>query len=196
PPPAWYGRGLHPMAILWAVARPSRFHEPANLPRAAAHRRGGGAAPRVHLGIRRARQGHTVTGRSTERVGRPGILPLRTQPDVPERLNDRARRGAAGPLACAPRLLGDLLCSRESVCHALRGTGTAAAIGRVLRPLPATGGAVAAAAAKVTVASLDSFSTARLRAERLTAAHFADIRAMDRDAKYMALLGGPRSETE
>jgi len=55
---------------------------------------------------------------------------------------------------------------------------------------------VAAAAAKVTVASLDSFSTARLRAERLTAAHFADIRAMDRDAKYMALLGGPRSETE
>lgn len=43
---------------------------------------------------------------------------------------------------------------------------------------------------------LDSFSTARLRAERLTTAHFADIRAMDRDAKYMALLGGPRSQTE
>jgi len=43
---------------------------------------------------------------------------------------------------------------------------------------------------------LDSFCTARLRAERLTAAHFADIRAMDRDAKYMALLGGPRSQTE
>jgi len=43
---------------------------------------------------------------------------------------------------------------------------------------------------------LDSFSTARVRAERLTTAHFADIRAMDRDAKYMALLGGPRSQAE
>jgi RimJ/RimL family protein N-acetyltransferase len=38
----------------------------------------------------------------------------------------------------------------------------------------------------------DSFATARLRAERVTSAHFDEIRAMDGDAKYMALLGGPR----
>jgi RimJ/RimL family protein N-acetyltransferase len=38
----------------------------------------------------------------------------------------------------------------------------------------------------------DSFATARLRAERLTADHFDDIRAMDSDPKYMALLGGTR----
>ena len=40
----------------------------------------------------------------------------------------------------------------------------------------------------------DSFVTARLHAERLTPAHFAAIRAMDSDAQYMALLGGPRTE--
>jgi [ribosomal protein S5]-alanine N-acetyltransferase len=38
----------------------------------------------------------------------------------------------------------------------------------------------------------DSFATARLRAERLTADHFDDIRAMDSDPQYMALLGGTR----
>lgn len=38
----------------------------------------------------------------------------------------------------------------------------------------------------------DSFSTARLRAERLTAAHLDAIRAMDADPQFMALLGGPR----
>ena len=42
----------------------------------------------------------------------------------------------------------------------------------------------------------DSFSTSRLKAERLTAEHFADIRAMDSDAEYMALLGGPRDEAQ
>jgi len=40
----------------------------------------------------------------------------------------------------------------------------------------------------------DSFATARLNAERLTPAHFAAIRAMDSDAEYMALLGGPRTD--
>ena len=44
--------------------------------------------------------------------------------------------------------------------------------------------------------SLDSFRTQRLRAERLTEAHFGDIRAMDADPEYMALLGGPRSEPD
>ena len=42
----------------------------------------------------------------------------------------------------------------------------------------------------------ESFTTARLRAERLTTAHFDAIRAMDTDAQYMALLGGTRSEVE
>ena len=42
----------------------------------------------------------------------------------------------------------------------------------------------------------ESFATARLRAERLSADHLADIRAMDTDATYMALLGGTRSEAE
>lgn len=42
----------------------------------------------------------------------------------------------------------------------------------------------------------DSFSTARLHAERLLPQHFDAIRAMDGDAKYMALLGGIRSESQ
>jgi len=42
----------------------------------------------------------------------------------------------------------------------------------------------------------DSFATARLRAERLTTDHFDDMRAMDSDATYMALLGGTRSAAE
>ena len=42
----------------------------------------------------------------------------------------------------------------------------------------------------------DSFSTARLRAERLTPEHYDAIRAMDSDAEYMALLGGPRDAAE
>jgi RimJ/RimL family protein N-acetyltransferase len=40
----------------------------------------------------------------------------------------------------------------------------------------------------------ESFTTARLKAERLTAAHWDDIRAMDSDARFMALLGGIRDE--
>jgi len=44
--------------------------------------------------------------------------------------------------------------------------------------------------------SFDSFRTQRLRAERLTAGHFEDVRAMDSDPEYMALLGGPRSELD
>jgi RimJ/RimL family protein N-acetyltransferase len=42
----------------------------------------------------------------------------------------------------------------------------------------------------------DSFSTDRLRAERLSAAHWEAIRAMDADPVYMALLGGPRSAAQ
>jgi ribosomal-protein-alanine N-acetyltransferase len=40
--------------------------------------------------------------------------------------------------------------------------------------------------------SLDSFSTARLDAERLTANHWDDLRRMDQDARFMAELGGVR----
>jgi [ribosomal protein S5]-alanine N-acetyltransferase len=40
--------------------------------------------------------------------------------------------------------------------------------------------------------SLDSFSTARLGAERLTADHWDDLRRMDQDARFMAELGGVR----
>jgi len=42
----------------------------------------------------------------------------------------------------------------------------------------------------------ESFETARLRAERLTPEHFDAIRAMDGDARYMALLGGTRTESQ
>src|SRR6266550_2145224 len=38
----------------------------------------------------------------------------------------------------------------------------------------------------------ETFTTARLTAERLRAQHFAAIRAMESDPAYMALLGGPR----
>lgn len=42
----------------------------------------------------------------------------------------------------------------------------------------------------------ESFSTARLRAERLRPQHFDAIRAMETDAEYMALLGGVRTESQ
>lgn len=42
----------------------------------------------------------------------------------------------------------------------------------------------------------DSFSTARLHAERLTSGHLAELRGMDRDAQFMALLGGVRDEAQ
>ena len=42
--------------------------------------------------------------------------------------------------------------------------------------------------------SLDSFSTARLDAERLTADHWDDLRCMDQDERFMAELGGVRDE--
>jgi ribosomal-protein-alanine N-acetyltransferase len=42
--------------------------------------------------------------------------------------------------------------------------------------------------------SLDSFSTARLDAERLTADHWDDLRRMDQDERFMAELGGVRDE--
>ena len=45
-----------------------------------------------------------------------------------------------------------------------------------------------------TLPSLDSFSTARLLAERLTPAHRADLRQMDQDEQFMAHLGGVRDE--
>jgi RimJ/RimL family protein N-acetyltransferase len=42
--------------------------------------------------------------------------------------------------------------------------------------------------------SLDSFSTARLEAERLTGDHWDDLRRMDQDEWFMAELGGVRDE--
>src|SRR2546428_750725 len=42
----------------------------------------------------------------------------------------------------------------------------------------------------------DSFATARLRAERLTPEHFAELRRMDRDPEFMAMLGGPRDDAQ
>ena len=41
---------------------------------------------------------------------------------------------------------------------------------------------------------LDSFSTARLDAERLTADHWDDLRRMDQNEQFMAELGGVRDE--
>jgi RimJ/RimL family protein N-acetyltransferase len=42
--------------------------------------------------------------------------------------------------------------------------------------------------------NLNSFSTARLDAERLTADHWNDLRRMDQDERFMAELGGVRDE--
>jgi RimJ/RimL family protein N-acetyltransferase len=42
----------------------------------------------------------------------------------------------------------------------------------------------------------DSFSTARLRAERLTADHLPEVRRMHRDPAVMAWLGGVRDEAQ
>jgi RimJ/RimL family protein N-acetyltransferase len=40
----------------------------------------------------------------------------------------------------------------------------------------------------------ETFTTARLRAERLRQAHWNDLRAMDGDERFMRLLGGVRDE--
>lgn len=42
--------------------------------------------------------------------------------------------------------------------------------------------------------AFDTFSTPRLRAERLTPAHRADVRRMHQDEGFMAHLGGPRDD--
>jgi RimJ/RimL family protein N-acetyltransferase len=42
--------------------------------------------------------------------------------------------------------------------------------------------------------TLDSFSTPRLLAERLTLAHLPDLRCMDQNENFMAHLGGVRDE--
>ena len=42
--------------------------------------------------------------------------------------------------------------------------------------------------------AVDTFTTARLRAERLAASHWDDLRRMDADAQFMAHLGGVRDE--
>ena len=39
---------------------------------------------------------------------------------------------------------------------------------------------------------LDAFATPRLRAERVTPAHWLDLRRMDENERFMALLGGTR----
>jgi RimJ/RimL family protein N-acetyltransferase len=44
--------------------------------------------------------------------------------------------------------------------------------------------------------NLESFTTPRLHAERLTAAHLAEIRRMHQDARVMATLGGVRTEAQ
>ena len=41
---------------------------------------------------------------------------------------------------------------------------------------------------------LDSFSTSRLLAERLSHDHWPDLRRMDQDERFMAYLGGARDE--
>jgi ribosomal-protein-alanine N-acetyltransferase len=44
--------------------------------------------------------------------------------------------------------------------------------------------------------TLDSFSTPRLVAERLTIAHLPDLKRMDQDEAFMARMGGVRDEPE
>jgi RimJ/RimL family protein N-acetyltransferase len=46
------------------------------------------------------------------------------------------------------------------------------------------------------VAFPDTFITERLRAERLTAGHLLELRALHRDAEVMAHIGGPRTEAQ
>jgi RimJ/RimL family protein N-acetyltransferase len=44
------------------------------------------------------------------------------------------------------------------------------------------------------ISILDSFTTARMRAEQLRPAHYADLRRMDADETMMATLGGVRDD--
>ncbi|HYV97310.1 MAG TPA: GNAT family N-acetyltransferase [Gemmatimonadaceae bacterium] len=47
-----------------------------------------------------------------------------------------------------------------------------------------------------TLISIDTFRTERLIAERLTLAHFDDMRAIDANAEVMATMGGVRTESQ
>jgi RimJ/RimL family protein N-acetyltransferase len=47
---------------------------------------------------------------------------------------------------------------------------------------------------EISVATLETFGTARLLAERLDPSHWDDLRRMDSDGAFMALLGGVRDE--
>jgi RimJ/RimL family protein N-acetyltransferase len=42
----------------------------------------------------------------------------------------------------------------------------------------------------------DTFTTKRLRAERLTAGHLHELRALHQDVEVMARIGGPRTEAQ
>jgi ribosomal-protein-alanine N-acetyltransferase len=46
----------------------------------------------------------------------------------------------------------------------------------------------------ISLSTIESFATPRLRAERVTAAHWPDLRRMDEDEQFMAMLGGVRDE--
>src|SRR4051812_37162545 len=46
----------------------------------------------------------------------------------------------------------------------------------------------------ILASKFDSFATERLLAERVTAAHWLDLRRMDENAQFMAMLGGVRDK--
>jgi hypothetical protein len=134
-PPAWPFCRLFAVEILWPCTGGFQFQQPISPSRSFIHRIRGSAVVRLHLGIRSKRARNPCPDRSTTRARGSGSVPIRAEPDVLERHDDRAGRTTSDALAGPAGILGDLVRSGEPVCNRVRGTHAASAIWRLLREI-------------------------------------------------------------
>src|SRR5688572_32631989 len=102
------------------------------------------ATARVHLGIRPQRTRHVVACRSAEGTGRAGTVPVRAEPDVPERQPHRDRRVPRDPIPATPALLDCLVHHHEPFRNLLRRADTPDAVWGVVSEVHARGRSVVA----------------------------------------------------
>ncbi len=134
PPPRPLCR-LFAVEILWPRAAGFQFREPIAPSWSLVHRTRRGALGRLHLGIRPKRAWNPCPDRSATRARSSRSVPLRAEPDVLERDNDRAGRTTPDALAGPAGVLGDLVRSSELVCDRVRGTDPASPIWGILRAI-------------------------------------------------------------
>ena len=134
-PPARPLCRLFAVEILWPLAAGFQFREPIASSWSGMHRARRRALGRLHLGIRPKRAWNPCPDRSATRARGSRSVPLRAEPDVLERDNDRAGRTAPDALAGLAGVLGDLVRSSEFVCDRVRGTDPASPIWCILRAI-------------------------------------------------------------